>query len=460
MAGSNLVDGVILKTDATCMIEGQPYPGIPTLVWPEGIDQAASDWFRDLILKADARTSSAYEYAKILRPFLRNCRAQGTDWRMVDDRALMRWRDRMLTKGVGASRAKSVMQVIFQFYFWAERSGRLRYRVGVYSEGDLPDHMVGVAFPISAKRQLSKTRSGRSHECWVSTISVRGENQKTSPRHTPTEHEIRSLHEVVAQNRSSERDSLIFSWAEETGARRAEILRICKSNLPGLIELGEIIERDEPCIVEVLRKGGRVLPLVAPPDLVIRTLDYIKIERQTIVSQFSGAIVGYSEPDEVFLSTSTGQVLHPDSVTAIGSRSFRRADIKRASLHRLRAKFAVSVVESLVEAIFAGQAVGSVSNWRETILVKAADMMGHAHPASLMPYLNFVLDRRLQVSPSVRLRQLEARLRQLRLSEQAQIRRLGTISALQDVAQLIQAGNDEQASEALRAVANKLLPSE
>lgn len=457
MTVSNLADGIVLKTDASCVIEGQAYPGIPTLVWPEGIDQAASDWFRDLIRKADALPSSAYEYAKILRPFLRYCRAQDLDWRTVDDRILMRWRDRMLIQGAGISRVKSILQVIFQFYFWAERSGRLRYRVGVYSEDDLPEHMVGVTFPISAKRQLSKTRSGRSYERWVSTISVKGENQKTSPRHTPTEHEIRSLHEVVAQNRNSERDSLIFSWAEETGARRAEILRICKSSLPGLIELGEIIECDEPCVVEVLRKGGKVLPLVVPPDLVIRTLDYIKIEREDIVSQFAGTIVGYAEPDEVFLSTSTGQVLHPDSVTAIGSRAFRRADIKRASLHRLRAKFAVSIVESLVEAIFAGQAVGSVTNWRETILVKAADMMGHAHPASLMPYLNFVLDRRLQVSPSVRLRQLEARLRQLRLSEQAQIQRLAAIATLREAAVQIQSGRKGDAAQALQKIANDLM---
>jgi integrase len=452
----NLSNGIIVETDASCVIDKIPCPGLPTLVWPEGIDEAASDWFRYLIRKTDALPSSAKEYAKILRPFLRYCRSMNVDWRSVDDRLLMLWRDQMLAKGAKASRVKSSIRTIFQFYCWAESARYIRYRVAIYSEEELPGHMVGFPFPISAKLASAKTRSGSTSEHWVSTISVRGHRQKSRPRHTPTEHETRMLHQVAATNRNSERESLIFSWAEETGARRAEILRLRISHLPDLVELEQLIERDEPCVIEVLRKGGEVQELVAPPDLIIRTLDYVEYERQAIVRQSRDA-VGYAEPDEVFLSSATGLVLHPDSVTTMGSRAFQRAGIKRASLHRLRAKFAVSVVESLVEAVFSGHSVGSTTNWVETILVKAADMMGHATPDSLRPYLTFVLNRRIQLSDSERARRLEARLRQLRLSEQAHLRRLGTIGELQEIAQFIQSGREGEAAEALRKVANQLI---
>ena len=77
--------GRIVKTDASCVINGRSYPGIPTLVWPEGVDEQASGWFRDLMTTNGVPASSAYEYAKILRPFLRFCRMRARSWDSVDD---------------------------------------------------------------------------------------------------------------------------------------------------------------------------------------------------------------------------------------------------------------------------------------------------------------------------------------------------------------------------------------
>lgn len=87
--------GTIVRANADCLIGGGSYSGIPTLVWPEGIDEVASDWLRDLVVSTGAAASSAYEYAKILRPFLRFCRIRGKAWDSVDDVFLVEWREHM-----------------------------------------------------------------------------------------------------------------------------------------------------------------------------------------------------------------------------------------------------------------------------------------------------------------------------------------------------------------------------
>jgi hypothetical protein len=248
----------------------------------------------------------------------------------------------------------------------------------------------------------------------------------------------------------------MFSWAEEVGSRRAEFLRICKSHMPSSDTFADLIERDEPWVIMVTRKGGKTKPLTVPCDLIIRTQDFIEFGRSEIVERCQREIVGYREPDEVFLSSKTGLALHPDSVTSIGRRTFRQAGILKANIHRLRARFAVRTIETLVDALFEDKIIGSESNWIETILVKAAEMMGQSDPRSLRPYLTYVLNRRIQTSDSTKAGKLASRLRQLRLHEGTVVRRLGQYHDLQEVAKHIQAGRESDAATALRNLADKL----
>lgn len=56
----------------------------------------------------------------------------------------------------------------------------------------------------------------------------------------------------------------------------------------------------------------------------MRTLDFIQLERRDVVEHCLKTIVGYREPDELFLSGTTGMALHPDSrrrlVTVLSGR--------------------------------------------------------------------------------------------------------------------------------------------
>ncbi len=247
------------------------------------------------------------------------------------------------------------------------------------------------------------------------------------------------------------RDSLLFSWAEEAGPRTAEIIRVGKSHMPTTDQLADIIDRDEPWNIVVKRKGGASKPLSASLDLIVRTLDFIHFERRDIVEHCLKTIIGYREPDEVFLFCTTGTALHPDSVTSVGHRAFRQPGIENANIHRLRARYAVRTIETLIDAVFHGDKVGPASSWIETILIKTAEVMGHTNPQSLRPYLTYVLNRRIQMADATKAEKLDVRLRQLRLHEGTLLWRL----ELQKVASLLQAGRDSEAALVLRKVADE-----
>lgn len=443
--------GLIVETDTSCKLAGRSWAGIPTLLWPDGIDEAASDWFRALVIDHGVATSSAREYAKILRPFLRFCRQRGRAWESVDDEFLILWREH-LRRGqeISISRTNASLKTVFAFYRWAEESKRIRFQVGIYAADELPEAVERIAFPISAKRSHTKGRHGRVHGGWTTPLTISEPSRTAGLRHTPTEDEIRELHDVVAGRVHGERDSLMFSWAEEAGPRRAELLRVGKSHMPTADQLADLIERDEPWLVTVKRKGGASKPLNVPADLIVRTLDFIQFERRDIVEHCMKTIIGYREPDEIFLSGTTGMALHPDSVTSIGRRTFRQAGIERANIHRLRARYAVRTIETLVDAVFDGEMVGPASSWIETILIKAAEAMGHSDPRSLRPYLTYVLNRRIQTADATKAEKLASRLRQLRLYEGKLVRRLDRHHDLRRIARLLQAGRHAEAVSAVK----------
>ena len=449
--------GTLLSSGVVCEVQQKKYQDIPTLVWSDGIDEDASDWFRDLIVSVGVRQSTAYEYAKTLRPFLRFCRQVKTDWTAVDDSFLVRWRSDLVDhQKVSVPRINSALKVIFSFYVWAERTGRIRYRVGIYELNDLPQELRNIAFPISAKRTQSRSSHGRVYQDWTTPLTLSDPHGGKRSRHTPGETEIRNVHEAALSLRQGVRDTLILSWAEETGARRVEILRVLKPQIPSLAQLSKLIEADEPCVLLVERKGGAKSRIVAPCDLIVRTIDYIDMERREVVERCKHSIIGYVEPTEVFLSSRTGQVLHPDSVTSIGGRAFRRAGVKRANIHRLRARFAVRLVDTLVEALLEDKSIGPESVWVETILTRAAEMMGHASPQSLRPYLNYVLNRRIQTSGAIQAKTLEDRVRSLRLSETAMMKRISHLPLLQQVADHLRLGRHAEGAEMLKAILRDL----
>ena len=457
MRSSNPNLGLIVCTNTTCKFSGRSWEGIPTLIWPDGIDEDASDWLRALVVENGVAISSAREYAKIIRPFLRFCRKSGRTWQSVDDAFLILWREHQLrTKKISSKRVNASLNAVFAFYKWAEETKRIRFHVGIYPLDELPAAIAGITFPISAKRSYTKGQNGRVYGGWTTPLTLGPSEGGHHSRHTPTEHEIRDIHGVAVERIHGERDSLMLSWAEEVGLRRAEFMRLCKSQLPSPHQLTDLIERDEPWKILSTRKGGKSKYFTVLPELLIRTADYIQFGRRDIVNNCRDKIVGYREPDEIFLSSTTGMPLHLDSVTAIGRDIFAEAGVERANIHRLRARYAVRTIEAMVDAIFDGTKVGTESSWVETILTKAAEQMGHTSPQSLRPYLTGVLNRRIQTADASKAERLASCLRQLSRHEDTLKRRLKHQTGLHRSSELIQAGRNADAAAILRKIADQL----
>lgn len=425
--------GVIVKTDASCTIDGTAYPGIPTLIWPEGIDEVASDYLRYLVISYGAQTSSAWEYAKILRIFLMFCREKGRRWDSVDDQLLTVWREHMRrAKRNTIQRINTSLLTVFGFYRWAEETGRIRSHVGIYDAVDTPPDAPPRRFPISAAKYFVKSKRGRVYGGFTTTLTLRISRSNQGNRHTPTEEESRRIHEFAMDRRQGERNTLIYSWAEETGLRRAEILSVRLSSLPTYNQIDELTEEDASWRIELRRKRGGNWFVNVPTDLIRRTLEWVEFGRREIVAQCRAKLTAYQDPDFVFISSTTGMPLHPDSLTTISRRDFAAAGVAKASLHRLRAKYCTDIIETLVDSILGRHPPQELhSGWAETILVKAAEMMGHTSPISLKPYLNDIFNRKIRLADATKERNLKLDIRQLeqrRVQLKQEVKRLSELT--------------------------------
>jgi integrase len=446
----------LIMTDATCVIGGTSYSGIPTIVWRDGtIEEAGSDWLRYQVLTRARGLQTAKEYAKILRLFLTFCRRDRRRWEDVDDAFLIRWRDSMRRKlKLGSNRTNTCLIIVFAFYRWVEREWRLRpdywrFRVGVYDADELPAQMrQGYRFPITAIKKRSKGGGAM----WVTPLTLPTTRQSSGTRSTPTEEQTRELHAIATQKRTATRDTLILSCAEETGARRADALGIKTNDIPSIEKIYELIDCEQIHRVQVIGKGGKVRNLLFSPDLLIRMANYIHEERAITVATARKRDPSYRESPHLFLSESTGQVLHPDSLTKLAGELFRAADISDASFHRLRAKFLLGVVETLIDARLAEGPTLS----EESILTQAAEMAGHANVESLRPYLNFSLNRRARASDAYRAHDAAARVRELERQEQAARHRLAQNSEIKSAIRLLDEGRRSEAAAQLRRIADQL----
>lgn len=457
---SKFQNGAIVLTDHSCLItrtSGRgppviiPCPDIPTLVWSDGIDVPASDWMRHLVADGKTASSSAEESLKTLRQFLRFCRDRRRPWEQVDDAFIELYLAFQRQKRkIGVRRINHHVSTIFAFYLWAERSRRLRYHVGIYSQDDLPPHLKGLPPAIAAEKRFSKGKVGRVYSSWHSPLTVAGAKQSL-PRHTPTEEEVRQTHRVTLPLKNAVRNSLLYSWGEETGARRAEALAIRVDQIPSYEMIGDAILHDRPIKVDIVRKGNKQGELLALPLLAQATRDYIDNERSEIVSRFKLRHVEYIEPDEVFLSSTTGQVLTKNSLTRISIEALRNAGVSRSSYHQFRHKKAKDSIRVLLEEN-RNAVTGESLRSEELIGSMVADMMGHKSSRSLMPYIREYLDQETKHSDSFKGHTLAANIRQMERIAAALEKRNSTNRKRTEINKLIDSLDEDSVSSVLEGV--------
>ena len=394
---ANLSRSWLVLTDQEFAFGGAAYPGTPTILFADGIHEASGDWLRHLVISDAMAVTSALQYAKTLRPYLVFCRKRRRAWESADDLWLLEWRNQLVVeRNVTKQHANYSLGIIFHFYLFCEEHRLLKYRVRCYESSALPLPMRDVRFPLSATRVYA----GRNKAAgWITPLLFRNVESSIGKRGTPTEEELEAAHRQALKGRNPARDTLLMRLAEDTGGRRAEILQIKARDIPSIDDVDDLAEREDAWWpLEVVRKGGRPEILRAQPDTLYAIHAYLRV-RTSLVEFMIRTRPGYVEPESLFLSSTTGAPLTLDAVTALVKKFFRWTGVELVNIHRIRAKFAVDTVETILDSFLdQGVEFAPGSNWFETVLQQAAIRMGHKNPSSLRHYLTVALERRVRVS--------------------------------------------------------------
>lgn len=432
---------------------------IPTLIWPDGLDEWVADFARHQIVRDKKKVSSVEETVKVLRMFRRFQRAHHVPHDQVNDDFLLSWQHQQKQEGVSTKRLNYCISIVHDFYKWADSTGRLTYHVQTKPKYDYREIPEDYIFPISGKEVEVRLSNGQRHVKWVSTLFDNRVHSSYGSRHTPTPDEVlRVFDEAKKEGRNSARNLLILVVALETGARVSEIVQMKVSDFPTMEELGTFIGKNaKPYLeVDVQRKNQGKGRLRINQQLVLKIVAYIygDAQRLRIIGR-----TGKTQPAQdqyVFLSE-TGRALTTDSVTRIAGGLFGAAGVEKANIHRLRARYITTVIELQLDRLAEeGVTVNRSEAWEEQILVMAVELMGHSHPMSLRPYLNEILQRRMTKDGRIDQRSVEQRERSVSELTEQMASQIFSSSQLAQANQLLLASQPSEAIEVLSQLIQKL----
>jgi len=359
-------------TNDDCVIQGDfkdsVYPGIPVFYDQKGVIEEVTDYF---IFKSIVDTdvnSSVVTYADQMQKFLRFINGYSNDkqlvWNNVMDHHLIQWRNMMTEEGKASGYIRACLETVFKFYEWAERNKYIRNYVAIYNDDN--------EYPISAKQSKTKAWSWPYYPRVVQ-----------AQKNTPTNDQLEKLHieTMEASDVVGLRDSLLLSMYERT-ARRSEALQIKVSDIPDWDELEEHIYDNKIIHITIIGKKSRKRDLLFLPETMEIAREYIEGDRADAVKAAKKRDPSYREPKELFISHTSGLPLNMQYVSRRISNLIKKAGIRNASGHRVRAKALTDVV-----AAFDGFDERGNPYAAEDVLIRAAEHAGHSNPASLRPYL-------------------------------------------------------------------------
>lgn len=381
----------LLWSDASCALETLKYGRVPLLVDVYGnLVESASDWLRTLTIGGKTLQSSVEQYAYSLKSYWGFLHSNRIDWRNIDDGRLRIWRNQMRnsTQKRGHQPEKksinSKLEVVLSFYRWAQENFYIRGVIGVTQYGAPP-------FPLSLHEVHKRNRT-----TFHSGVLYRITRRPRCP--IPSNEETNTLFEKLAQAHhpeTGERNCLLINWVLASGLRRFELISLRLVQLPSRMKAIADQEAGVPCYLRIIGKGGHIRDAPVTPEVVMQTWDYIEGTRTKILRRCCLR----QDHQYVFIGRNSGQPLNLQYVSRVVSRAFSFAS-RKLTLHRMRARFTSLYVKCEREAEV--RRVGLAGLREETILFKAAEILGHKDINSIRYYLNLDLDEEWRVGDRFR----------------------------------------------------------
>ena len=218
----------------------------------------------------------------------------------------------------------------------------------------------------------------------------------------------------------------LLRWYQQKGLRRFEWAALKLKQLPPKNEVEEACAKFESVRLRLVEtKGGRPQSINVLSELLEQTYEYIVDERAAVVARCKKK-KGYVEPEEVFISSTTGKKLNLRSVSNLLRRIFDEAGVEGHG-HRIRAFFLQSTgnaeadAEELSVRTSGGRKAGM--DWMGVGL-RMAEQGRVRHVKSLEPYVGSLRKQHMRAPEQqeyVDLTQAVAALKQERAIEHAKL---------------------------------------
>lgn len=247
-------------------------------------------------------------------------------------------------------------------------------------------------FALTGKIARTKNPNGGTSKTWVSSLHTNDRNANKEGRVTPVEIEIREMHRAVMRKKQGERNALMLSWVEETGARSMDLENLTLDHIPNSQILDQVREGLRPWTIKLMMKGEKPGVLRPGADLLQRTIDYRDGERAAVARRFPNG-----NSASLFLSVKTGDGLLRGSIGKIGKEAANDAGVVGVSIHRLRAVFgqrSFRAFSAAYEEEFKG--IGPGGTVTASLLTLVAETLNHLSAQTLRPYMGRDFEARLR----------------------------------------------------------------
>ena len=190
-----------------------------------------------------------------------------------------------------------LLSSVISFLYWCENNNYCKNLIGVTSK---------------FKIKVFQTKNGVTHN-----LVKYYEKQKASPKIAPRDEWIETvLSEEYFNSEDLEiRFNLMVEWGRRCGLRAHEICALSIDQIPSRETLEQaIIEKKNIFIELTVTKGKKKARIPVSGILLKKTLDYIESERNQLIKKFKNKArlqrKAYIPPQQVFISSRTGQALH------------------------------------------------------------------------------------------------------------------------------------------------------